>query len=207
MVVSINPWLDADESIMAPSIAGTWVNTNKTQTASFVADVADRRYEWTLAVGTNNDTDKYECSLHSLGATLLLQIGPTDERTPSVGTLMPVYHLFRLELTNDTMQLYPMDRGSFQKRARRSALTMAEMPKPTRGGKNDKQYGEPIILCSQTETLKKFVAKNIKDKTFFSEDPWYSFSRVPTGETATARSAPQEEDGTGHGVVNKNKCN
>lgn len=196
VVVSINPWLDADKAIMTPSLAGIWTNTNKAQTASFVSDSI--RYEWTLTVGTNNDTEKYECDLHAIGDTLLLQIYSSSERAPSTGTLLPVYHLFRLQLTNDTMLLYPMDRSSFVKRARRSGLIMAEPEKKRTNKEKDFQSSDPVIVGSMTETLEKFVAKHIKDKAFFSSDPWYSFTRVQSNMVPDAQSTPQDSGGSDH---------
>ena len=90
--------------------------------------------------------------------------------------------LFRVELSTNSMKLYPIVRKAFEERARASRLCLAE----STGKPNGK---EEIIVTASTTNLEAFIRWNIKDKTFFSGDPAYSFSRVVVDTPVTEEAA------------------
>jgi hypothetical protein len=189
VAVSINPWLDVEKATLTPSIAGVWVDTNqfpKTATAYFVIHSERKGYDLTLTNSNDSEAWRYECDLHSVGDTLLLQVGPIDGGIQSPGAILPAYMLFKVDLTNTTMKIYPLDKDSFEKRAKKSRLVLAETEAKEKG------RNEPVIVGSLTENLEKFIGKNLKDKTFFSSEPLYSFMRVGSNAAAAAESKNHE---------------
>lgn len=181
LVVSINPWFSKEEVAQTPLIAGIWTDTNKVETASFVA-VPDRNgYDLTLVATGETLPHRYQCTLHSLGGELLMQIGPNEEGIPSPGAMLPVYMLFRIELTNTSMRIYPIERKAFESRAKTGQLSIAEIKESSRDE-------EPVIITSLPEKLKTFINKNLKDKTFFSNKPVYAFTRAGSNTMVEAET-------------------
>ncbi|MEI6971533.1 MAG: hypothetical protein WCL44_08435 [bacterium] len=178
LVVSVNPWIDPKKAVATPSLAGDWVDTNQNQSATFSFEPRNSYYDLTLKSAGNQATTQYRGTMHTVGDALLLQLGPGEKATAnSPGALLPVHMLFRVELSTNTMRLYPLSRQGFEARALSNMISIAESP--DRPG--DK---EPVIVTAKTATLETFLGASIRDRTLFTSDPAYSFSTAP--ETATA---------------------
>lgn len=196
-VTSVNPWLDKASATLTPSLAGVWVDTNKfpqIATASFLIAPQGKGYDLLLTNTREKVKWRYECTLHDLGDTLLLQVGPPDgvgNRSP--GAILPAYLLFRVEFTGTVLKLYSLDKDLFVKRADKNRLVLVETARQPHNRTNRVVNVEPVIVGSSTEKLEKFLCNSLKDKTLFLSDPAYFFTRVGTNVTAAEAESPNRE--------------
>lgn len=181
LVVSINPWMDREKATLVPWLEGRWADTNNAQTASFVTVPARKGYDLTISQDGDKLPRRYQCSLLAMADQIFMQAGPEDSGNQSPGALLPVYMLFRIELTATALRMYPVERKTFAARATAAGIAMAEASEPP--GKED-----PVIVTASTPKLEKFLSACIKDKKFFSGEPLYSFTRIGSNATVAVET-------------------
>jgi len=188
IVVSINPWLGDSSLETKTIIAGTWIDTNENIVATFEGKTnAPGRYELNLFHQIESGQCAYECKLHSVDGSLLLQAGPKDTPDSSPGTIMPVFMLLKADLTDGQMKLYLMDASAFGARAKKAKLIVA-----ARSPKQTKKDEEAVIVGSWTTELEEFTKKNLKQDNFFLKKPLYSFARRMTTNSPSCQPLPKE---------------
>ena len=188
IVVATNPWLADTSATTNTVIAGGWVDTNKEAFATF-ENVPGQEGRYRLALQEDSPKEaktwRYECSLHLLENTLLLQTGPDDKAEISPGAAVPAFMLFKAILNGDRMDLLRMDPEKAKASALKSKLILVAGD-PEKNG-NPKEEG--VVIGSWTTDLETFVRKNLKEEEFFDPEPVYSFTRVAATNAPAAAPA------------------
>jgi len=179
VVWSLYPWLDEKTTVSQPALAGIWSDTNKNSSAVFTpaTNWSDYSIDWhPHFCRPSGKPEKYEASVHDVDGVPLLMVGTWKEDVASPAAMLPAYLLFRIQLTNSSLKLFQLDFATFEKRARKSRLLLA--------ARDPKNKDGPIIVTSLTADMTAFVRRNLKDKTFFSAEPLYSFTKLAGAEGA-----------------------
>ncbi len=168
LVRSVHPWLSDDSQVAEPSLAGTWRDDNAKTTAAFTGekgsytlDVTDRRQE----------TSTLTASLHCIGDTLLLQIGPAEPEGFNAFALLPAHILYKADLEGNVLSLYPVDLETFESRAAEAGLSLLAE------GSKDNGY----VLTGSPEDVQAFLIRQVEAPGFFASTPHYRLTRQPPG--------------------------
>ncbi|MDD2239481.1 MAG: hypothetical protein PHO14_03610 [Kiritimatiellae bacterium] len=161
LIRSVHPWLSTASRVEAPSLLGVWHQAS----ASEVLFVGGSPESYHLMLTDGDDVSRFTGTLHRLGDTLLLMVGPAegDGWAHVPGTL-----LLRADLGDDTLALFTPDLESFASRA--TAADLALLP----GGSQSNGY----LLTGTTIDAEAFVRSQLDDPAFFSAKPVYSFRKL-----------------------------
>jgi len=157
-LVSIDPWLSEETGVTDVSLEGKWefywgcVRFVPHRHADFVYDVP-------LEDCQGGGQIAFTASLHRVDERLLLVVGPKvpDE----VMLVLPVYWLFKVELDDDTMNLFSIDHESFDWRAAGASI----------------EHKNGLVL-SPTEDLMAFLSWQVGDFSFFEAEPEYTLRKI-----------------------------
>jgi hypothetical protein len=166
LVRSVHPWLSNESREEEPVLAGTWRDDKAKTTAIFIAEGGGYAIE---AIDSQQKASRLQATLHRVGETLLLQIAPSDPEGLNAFALLPAHILYKVQLGEDSLTLYPVDLGTFEARA-----ANAEMPLLAEGSTDD-----GYVFTASTADVESFLLDQLADPAFFSDTPHYTFLKVP----------------------------
>jgi len=164
LVRSIHPWLPEDAAMDEPALAGSWQDERSNTSATFTA--GDTAYEVEIT-DRQGHASHLRASLHRRAGHWLLQVGPRDPKHLEAFVVLPGHILYRAELEDDRLTLYPVDVDSFEVRAEHARLSLVAE------GSRENGY----ILSGGPAEIGAFLEAQLKDPGFFSATPHYTFQR------------------------------
>lgn len=162
LIRSVHPWLSAASRVEVPSLLGAWHNISTSE----VLFVGGSPENYRLMLTGGDTVSRFTATLHRLGDTLLLMVGPGEGDGCAQ---VPGYLLLRADLGEDTLVLCTPDLETFAHRAAEADLSL--LP----GGSQSNGY----LLTSTTIDAEAFVRTQLDDPSFFSTKAVYSFRKLP----------------------------
>ncbi len=166
LVRSVHPWLPDASRIQDPALPGVWRDDPAKTTVRFTADGDGYAVADTDGQGR---TSRLVASLHRVGETLLLQVGPADPEGFDGFVLLPAQILYRVALAADSLALHPIDPETFGPRAAEAGLALLAESSPDDG----------YVLTGAPADVEAFLRAHLADPGFFAEKPQYAFRRAP----------------------------
>ncbi len=167
VVRSVYQWLPEEYRATDISLTGTWHDAQAKSTVFFRQEGETKYYD-VLFVQEENKQSRFTAALYRMDNTLFLMVGPEDRKDAGIFAILPGYLLFKAELNGNTMKLYGMDLDSFGNRIQKQKIQSME------NGNKDDGY----VLLSNTSNMTAFVKSQIKDASFFKQEPLYNFQKM-----------------------------
>lgn len=166
LVRSVHPWLSDESRVEEASLAGSWRDDKARTTATFIAEGEGYRID---AIDGQQQASRLQATLHRVDDTLLLQIAPSDPEGLNAFALLPAHLLYKVQLGEDSLMLYPVDLHAFEARA-----AQARMPLLADGSTDD-----GYVLTGSPTDVESFLRSQLADPAFFSDTPHYTFQKAP----------------------------
>ncbi|NLB54354.1 MAG: hypothetical protein GX811_01060 [Lentisphaerae bacterium] len=166
LVRSLYPWLTEDSLVTDVCINGLWHDDSAETSVFFVDSEPDGHYK-ILFVGSGNRCHNFVGALYKLDDTYYLMARAPEWSGINEIVNQPCHMLFKVDVTEDIIKLYDIDKKAFKKLSVKFNLNVFE-------GLSDEA---PPLLLSKTADIVPVIQGNSGEKRLFSNKPVYSFKK------------------------------
>ncbi len=163
---SVQPWFDEDTIVGDNRLQGVWTDAGAELTVSFLPG---EKHVYHLLTTDKEGTDSHlRAALHTVTNQLFMAVGPEPAKDVSAYVQLPVYLLFKAQLTGDTLLLYPLNMDVCMNRYDARGLARMEEGSKSKG----------FLLTASTPELETFVAREFRQTAdLFEAKPLYTLKR------------------------------